>query len=222
MKQTHLLTLERRISAERFAPYLAASAGDHNGALRLYERNLALSAAFWEVLSDVEILIRNAMHDELAAWSLTRYGDAAWYLDHGKVLDGEAAAAIDTARRHAIASGKDESPGRVVAELPLSFWRFLLAGRYERSLWFPCLRNAFPGLQRRGIRRDVHEAMRSIHLLRNRIAHHEPIHNRPLAKLHDQALTTAEWVCPVTRQWIAARSRVPELLGAPLETSRGR
>jgi hypothetical protein len=51
MKQTHLLTLERRISAERFAPYVAASAGDHNGALRLYERNLALSAAFWEVLS---------------------------------------------------------------------------------------------------------------------------------------------------------------------------
>ena len=67
MKQTHLLTLERRISAERFAPYLAASAGDRNGALRLYERNLALSAAFWEVLSDVEILIRNAMHDELEA-----------------------------------------------------------------------------------------------------------------------------------------------------------
>jgi hypothetical protein len=199
MKQTYLLTLERRISAERFAPYLVASAGDHNGALRLYERNLALSAAFWEVLSDVEILIRNAMHDELTVWSLTRYGDAAWYLDHGKVLDGEAIAAIDTARRHAIASGKDESPGRVVAELPLSFWRFLLAGRYERSLWFPC-----------------------IHLLRNRIAHHEPIHNRPLAKLHDQALTTAEWVCPVSRQWIAARSRVPELLGAPLETSRGR
>ena len=33
MKQTHLLTLERRISAERFAPYLAASSGDRNGAI---------------------------------------------------------------------------------------------------------------------------------------------------------------------------------------------
>ena len=97
-----------------------------------------------------------------------------------------------------------------------------LAGCYERSLWFPTLRYAFPGLQRRGIRRDAHEAMRSLHLLRNRIAHHEPIHNRPLAKLHDQALTTAGWVCPVTRQWIAARSRVPELLAAPLETTPGR
>jgi hypothetical protein len=162
------------------------------------------------------------MHDELTVWSLARYGDVAWYMDHGKVLDGEAAAAIDTARRHAVASGKSETPGRVVAELPLGFWRFLLAGRYERSLWFPCLRYAFPGIRGRGMRRDVHESMRSLHLLRNRIAHHEPIHNRPLEKLHDQTLTLAEWVCPVTRQWISHRSRVPELLAAPLEASPGR
>jgi hypothetical protein len=87
----------------------------------------------------------------------------------------------------------------------------LLAGRYERSLWFPCLRHAFPGI--RG---------RSLHLLRNRIAHHEPVYNRQLGKLHDQALTLAGWVCPITRQWIAERSRVPELLRAPLEASPGR
>jgi hypothetical protein len=62
------------------------------------------------------------------------------------------------------------------------------------------------------MRRDVHDAIRDLHVLRNRIAHHEPIHNRPLEMLHDQALMVAEWVCPVTRRWIAARSRVPELL----------
>jgi hypothetical protein len=64
------------------------------------------------------------------------------------------------------------------------------------------------------MRRDVHDAMRDLQLLRNRIAHHEPIHNRPLRTLHDQALAVADWVCPVTRRWIAARSRVPGLLGA--------
>jgi hypothetical protein len=62
------------------------------------------------------------------------------------------------------------------------------------------------------MRRDVHDAIRDLHVLRNRIAHHEPIHNRPLEMLHEQALTVAEWVCPVTRRWIAARSRVPALL----------
>ncbi len=43
----------------------------------------------------------------------------------------------------------------------------------------PCLRKAFPGIQGRGMRRDVHDAIRDLHVLRNRIAHHEPIHNRP-------------------------------------------
>jgi hypothetical protein len=217
MAQADLLTLERRISAERFAPYRAACADDAAQAMRLYERNLRLSAAFWEVLSDLEILVRNAMHDELTKWSLARYADAVWYTDHGKVFDGEAIDAIDTARRHAVASGKRETPGRVIAELPLGFWRFLLAGRYERSLWFPCLRYAFPGIRGHGIRRDVHESMRSLHLLRNRIAHHEPIHNRPLGMLNERALTVADWVCPVTRRWMAERSRVPALLSAPLE-----
>ena len=63
-----------------------------------------------------------------------------------------------------------------------------------------------------GLRRDVHDAMRDLHLLRNRIAHHEPIHNRPLGNLYGVALTVAGWVCPTTQQWIAARSRVPALL----------
>lgn len=217
MKQAELLTLERRISTERFAPYRAAAGNDSRRAISLYEKNAELSAAFWIVLCDVEILVRNAMHERLTAWSVARYGRPAWYLDHGKVFNEQTIIDIDKARHHLVANGRPETPGRVVSELPLGFWRFLLSGRYERSLWLPCLRDAFPGIKGRGMRQDVHDVMRDLHVLRNRIAHHEPIHNRPLGKLHEQALTVAEWVCPVTRQWMARRSRVPTLLAAPLE-----
>jgi hypothetical protein len=171
--------------------------------------------AFWGVLSDLEILLRNAMHERLTAWSLSRYGDDRWYLNHGKVFRDEAFGAIEVARRHATSLGRAETPGRVVAELPLGFWRFLLTSHYERSLWLPCLRGAFPGIAGRGLRRDVHDAVRELHLLRNRIAHHEPIHNRQLGRLHEVALTAAGWVCPVTREWMAARSRVPVLPDGP-------
>jgi len=222
MKQPELLTLERRISAERLAPYRTAVAGDLMRAVRLYERNIELSAAFWVVLSDLEILVRNAMHDKLTAWSTARYGRPGWYLDIGKDFNEKTINDIETARHHLAANGRPETPGRVVAELPLGFWRFLLSGRYERSLWLPCLRGAFPGIEGRGMRRDVHDAMQELHLLRNRIAHHEPIYNRPLGRLHDLALTTAGWICPVTRQWMAGRSGLPELLRAPLEATPGR
>lgn len=211
MTPNELLTLERRISAERFAPYRVAAGGPKR-AITLYERNTELSAAFWAVLSDLEILVRNAMHEKLTTWSVTTCGQAAWYLDYERVFNEQTTVDIQTARRHATTGGRPETPGRIVAELPLGFWRFLLSSRYERSLWLPCLRDAFPGIRGQGMRRDVHDAMRDLHLLRNRIAHHEPIHNRPLSRLHSQALTTAGWVCPITRQWIARRSRVPALL----------
>jgi hypothetical protein len=77
MTQDELLTLERRISVERFAPYRVAAGNDGRRAIRLYERNLELSMAFWGVLSDLEILVRNSMHDRLTGWSVSRYGDVA-------------------------------------------------------------------------------------------------------------------------------------------------
>jgi hypothetical protein len=209
-----LLTIEQRLSIERFRPYRTATGDDPVQAIQLYERNTDLSAAFWAVLCDVEVLLRNAMHERLTAWSLGRYGQLNWYLDPGRVLSQQAVATIGEARQHEAANGRPETAGRVVAELPLGFWRFLLSSRYERTLWLPCLRSAFPGVQGRGMRRDVHDAVRELHMLRNRIAHHEPIHNRPLTVLHTLALTTAGWICPTTEQWISARSRVPDLLTA--------
>jgi len=105
----------------------------------------------------------------------------------------------------------------VVAELPFGSWRYLLASRYERTFWRTGLYWAFPG---QGRRQAVYTRLAGIHQLRNRIAHHEPIHNRPLARLHDDALLVAEWACPGTRTWIAARSAAPRLLASrPQPTS---
>ena len=222
MRPDELLTLERRISAERFAPYRAAAGDDLARALRRYERNTEISAAFWAVLSDLEIVVRNAMHERLSAWSVATYGQPDWYAGRGRIFTAQTASDINAARRHAAAFGRAQSPGRIIAELPFGFWRFLLSSRYERSLWLPCLRDAFPGSRGQGMRRDVHDAMRDLHLLRNRIAHHEPIHNRPLGELHAVALTTAGWICPTARDWIAARSRVPALLAAENDSDSGR
>ena len=58
--------------------------------------------------------------------------------------------------------------------------------------------------------------------MRNRIARHEPVHNRPLARLRDDAMLVAEWACPGTRTWIAARSAVPRLLASRPRPTRER
>jgi hypothetical protein len=209
-----MAALERRLSVERLVPYRLAADNNLARAIRLYEWNADIGAAFWASLGHVEVLLRNAMHTQLTRWSVGRHGDPRWYLDPDKLLSRPALADIDDARRRASRNGTPETPGRVVAELGFGFWRFLLASQYERTLWLPLLRHAFPGLRGRGIRRDVHNTVADLHGLRNRIAHQEPIHNRSLATLHQKAIQTANWICPVTRRWIETRCRVPALLDA--------
>jgi hypothetical protein len=151
------------------------------------------------------------MHEQLTALSVSRSTGPDWYLTLAGDFSSEACTSIADARRHATANGRTETAGRVVAELPFGFWRYLLASRYERTLWRTRLYHAFPG---QGRRQAVYTKLAGIHQLRNRIAHHEPIHNRPLARLHEDALLVAEWACPGTRTWMADRSAVPRALAS--------
>ncbi|WP_432831620.1 hypothetical protein [Dactylosporangium sp. CA-092794] len=208
MEVRDLAVLERRLSPERLTPYRAAGHGDLGAAVRLYEWNVAVSAALGETFGQVEVLLRNAMHDQLTSWSRRVFAEPRWYLDPGGFLFPEAVDDIAKARIRATRTGRPESAGRVVAELNLGFWRFLLARRYDRVLWHPCLNRAFPR-QRRAV---VADAIGHLHEARNRIAHHEPMFNRPLTDLFDTALQVASWICPVGHRWVREQSRVPALL----------
>lgn len=208
MRPAELGTLERRLSVERLAPYRAASGGSLAAAVALYEWNSEVSAALGTTLGHLEVLLRNALHDELTAWSGKRFDDPRWYLDPGGFLFAEALADIDKARSRATRDGRKETPGRVVAELNLGFWRFLLSRRYDRGLWHPCLHRVFPR-QRRSV---VYEGVRMLHEARNRMAHHEPMYNRPMPDIHATAIQVAGWICPVTSGWITTRCRVTKLL----------
>ncbi len=208
MGVAELATLERRWSPERLAPYRSACGGDLAVAIALYEWNAEVSAALGTTLGHVEILLRNALHEELTAWSLRRYAEPRWYLDPGGVLTDEGRRDIVKAQGRATRDGRAETPGRVVAELNLGFWRFLLATRYDATLWRACLHRAFSGQRRR----TVHNAVGRLHEARNRMAHHEPMFNRSVADLRATAIEVAGWLCPVTRDWINARCRVLSLL----------
>lgn len=209
MTPAETAVIERRISPERLAPYRAAVGGDLGRAVELYWWNAEAASAFWTLLGHLEVLVRNSMHEQLTDLSVRMSGDAAWYSVLEHLFNWQTAQDIATARHRATAGGRPEAAGRVVAELPMGFWRFLLASRYERTLWRTCLHKAFPG---QGRRRAVSDKLAGLHQLRNRIAHHEPVHNRPLAALHADALEIADWVCPTTGTWISAQSAVIGLL----------
>jgi len=76
------------------------------------------------------------------------------------------------------------APGKVVAELGFGFWRYLTSSAHEATLWTPVLHRAFPPGTDRA--RDVDRRIEKLHVLRNRVAHHEPLLNVDLqARLAD-------------------------------------
>lgn len=55
------------ISPARFAPYLRATSGDARAAIRLYDWNSVIAAAFVHPLHYVEVALRNGLHRRLCA-----------------------------------------------------------------------------------------------------------------------------------------------------------
>lgn len=99
------------------------------------------------------------------------------------------------------------SPGRLLAELTLGFWRYLLTSDYEQSLWRSALHRAFPR-SGRARRSKVHRPIMYLHELRNR----EPIVHRTLQRDFDDVLKVTGWICPHAQAWIRETSAVPQVL----------
>ena len=110
-----------------------------------------------------------------------------------------------------------EEHGRVVAELSFGFWRYLMSQRYHASLWVPSLHKAFPGATSdlRSRRREVERRLVNLMLVRNRAAHHEPIHRRDLlADLKDD-VELVGWVHPeAAGAWVGSISSLRQVANA--------
>lgn len=69
----------------------------------------------------------------------------------------------------------------------IGFWTALLANRY-------------------------HAWLEGLRLLRNRIAHHEPVFEWSLRQAHSDVLTVPGYLSPDARRWVAGHARVGQVL----------
>ena len=220
-----LQELESTLSPERLSTYAqAARSQNPEEAFRLYLWNMALSSGFYGMLQGLEITVRNAMHKQLSA----RYG-RHWYDSQGVGLDSGGLRRVQNAKTELSNKGlKSPSPPRVVAGLSFGFWVSLLGpgGRilssgtkanYEMTIWRPALHRAFPHA-RSLHRKKAHTALESLRILRNRIAHHEPILNRQHEADYQLILEVTRWVSPVMSEWLNHHNRVRTLISDPRRT----
>lgn len=199
------------LTGERLSSY-TRRCRDVRSAVRLYEWNMRANAAVLETTGIVEVVVRNAMDRQLRARA-DRRGEGSW-LDTAP-LDRQGRLDLAKARARATRNGRrPEVHGRVVAELSFGFWRYLVETRYLTALWTPALHQAFPHgpadvLTRQ---REVRTRLQQLHFVRNRAAHHEPIHQRDLRRDHDYAIELLGWIHPSAATWAASVVSLPAVL----------
>lgn len=210
--------MQTLITRERMRSYLDATGQELPAAFELYRWNSRISSALLEPIAIVEVVVRNRIDHFLTRQSRRRYGTDRWFdvINLNQRGQADVATAIGRAGR-STPDGEVVAHGRVVAELGFGFWRFLLSRYYYAELWVPSLRYAFPGVSSDlplG-RAATYSLANDINFVRNRIAHHEPIHRRDLGRDYDKCLQLLGLVDEVAVQWVRSSTRhIPELIAS--------
>ena len=221
--------VEMWLGPDRLVNYLAATGGDRSRALALYEWNTDVaSEALRRDLCHLEVGLRNAYDAALrnhwsgpTDWTSDPAGvfPPVWSTRGGKKTPHPKAKIDVNARPRKLlvqaredAGGAAASPGKVVAELNLGFWRYLSVRRHEKSLWVPYLHHAFPAGTDRTC--DVDDRIHRLHNVRNRIAHHEPLLKVNLAARLRDITDLAALIEPDLGTYITATTKIPKAIAS--------
>ena len=225
--ESELNSLEEMQSCQRLGPYLSETNGDLKKAIHLYERNTLLSQAFYRPLQGLEVAFRNTIHNQLTKafqredwWCVASIGILKSRQANAllSILERLHEQEVQKQRKLLKLKKKEEIPfghsiptplpGKVVAELSFGFWVGIIGPGYSESLWMPHLHKAFPNTRKS--RSECHKPLNKIRLLRNRIAHHEPIFTRNLKYDYSLILEIIGWINEDAARWVRHTSRFEE------------
>lgn len=216
-QKTTINAVRAALSAARMRTFEAAAgvqSDDDPAALRLYAWNAEVSGAFLAPLHVCEVVIRNAVSDALEAlygprwpWSPTFERSLPNPMQgYSPRLD------LQSARRAAHTTGK------VIPELKFVFWQKMFTGRYDTRIWDQHLRRVLPNLDPAKpvatLRQAIYGDLERVRLLRNRIAHHEPIFARALADDYQTILRLVTYRCTVTAAWMDSNQTATAIIAA--------
>lgn len=198
--------LEAALSLERFSRYLDWAGGDRNRAIELYTLNTRLSEALYIPLQMLEVALRNRIHAVMSA----AFHDE-WYRDDGRLIGDRQPEQLAKALGDIARAGREPTAGRIVAELTFSFWTAMLGADYD-PLWQTHLHRIARKPYGKGVaRKQLSGPLTPIRILRNRIAHHEPIITWDLTKHYNNMVTITGWLSPAAAVWCQAHCRFSEV-----------
>ena len=179
-----LKDLKSSISEPRLNRYVNMSNGDEEKAILLYQWNSQLSQSLYIYLQGWEVCLRNKLNFFL----IWKYGKNRPY-DQDRFVrqltrEDKKRLSKSIKRQEADRNLSPAPTSAIVAELTAGFWVSLLSKSYDVPYsWRYNLGRIFPN-DKALDRPAAWEACDRLLVLRNRIAHHEPILHLPLEQRH--------------------------------------
>ena len=172
---------EEAMSPERMRKYVWACANDTKCAMTLYRYNLRLSQEMFAIVSCFEVTLRNRIDKEMKSY----YGND-WLRDF--ILPGgrfDTDPRVDGTKKiikkayEGLLRTNSYVHNKLLAEMEFGVWKFMF-NNVQYRLSGRCLLNVFPNKptstpQLRYDNTFIFNELDRINVMRNRIAHHEPI-----------------------------------------------
>lgn len=199
MSKDYFSSLREGISHERLEAYRRTSNEADIELIARYLWNIALCESLYPVLQNLEITLRNSIHQ-----SATTYFKNNFWFDDPAILNAQQQSSVTKAKNKLRERKKTISDGRVIAELTFGFWTSLFNSYYELILWRHLLKLTFPYMPRQiRTRNTLSKRLNKVRHLRNRIFHHEPIwYWGDLSQQHNELIEAIGWINPALQETV--------------------
>lgn len=209
--------VKEKISPQRMASYLREANGDQDRAVCLYEWNNTLSASLWQLLSILEVGVRNSIDSKMIERQLRLYREEHWIFDDyfelgrqriGSGNSNQPFRDIESAIARVQKNGKPLTPSQIISETSFGFWNQLV-GKKNKFLW-PDLAGAFPNAPTRD-QKYVSTLFSDLRDIRNRISHNHKLHPKSVEAGELMILELAKAINPDFAEWLQSMSRIAEV-----------
>jgi hypothetical protein len=202
-----LKVVEDKLSSNRLETYLNDANGEKLLSVFLYEWNNQLSSALWELISLVEVGLRNSIDEKMSERAAILNQKKHWIFDENKELGRRDSGQshkfpyqeIQNAIKRVRKNHKEVSPQQVISETSLGFWHQMVSMK-SLAVW-PDIASAFPFAPSRD-QRYVSELVQDLRKLRNRISHHHKLHQNSIERGELMILELAKALHPDFADWI--------------------
>lgn len=221
----------KSLSRNRLAGYSLDSDVDSSDAIARYLWNLQIVAAFSPVLNTLEVAFRNAIYEvgtETTEFRVLKTGLVPCWLDATpSILQHAEERDVREAITRLGRSTRRHTPGHLVSQLGFGFWIRLCDSPYEHGnkngpgIW-PTASKRFPNCPKpERSRAKIRHAFNEIREFRNIVAHHQPVWDKPVLKLHSRAIELIGWMNSRLGSVTAHHSQLPTVVSQGHAAWRG-